>query len=44
MALSDEHQHELETQLQQAVIDCNERCLYFAAKWYVGLSRSMASL
>lgn len=35
MALSGEQQRELEEQLQQAVIACNERCLYFAAKWYV---------
>lgn len=33
MALSAEQQLELQTQLQRAVIECNERCLYFAAKW-----------
>lgn len=33
MALSTAQQHELQTQLQQAVVACNERCLYFAAKW-----------
>lgn len=26
---------ELRTQLQRAVIDCNDRCLYQAAKWWV---------
>jgi anaphase-promoting complex subunit 8 len=34
MALSADQQLELQTQLQRAVIECNERCLYFAAKWY----------
>lgn len=34
MALSPEQQLELQTQLQRAVIECNERCLYFASKWY----------
>ncbi len=33
MALSSEQQLELQTQLQQVVVACNERCLYFAAKW-----------
>lgn len=33
MALSSDQQAELETHLQEAVIACNERCLYFAAKW-----------
>lgn len=40
MALSPEQQLELQTQLQRAVIECNERCLYFAAKWYVDQSGS----
>jgi anaphase-promoting complex subunit 8 len=35
MALSSEQQLELQTQLQRAVVECSERCLYFAAKWYV---------
>jgi hypothetical protein len=35
MALSAEQQLELQTQLQRAVVECSERCLYFAAKWYV---------
>jgi hypothetical protein len=34
MALSAEQQLELQTQLQRAVVECSERCLYFAAKWY----------
>jgi anaphase-promoting complex subunit 8 len=34
MALSSEQQLELQTQLQRAVVECSERCLYFAAKWY----------
>lgn len=34
MALSSEQQSELQQQLQHAVTACNERCLYFAAKWY----------
>ncbi|KAK4888430.1 Anaphase-promoting complex subunit 8 [Elasticomyces elasticus] len=33
MALSPTQQIELQTQLQQAVVSCSERCLYFAAKW-----------
>ncbi|KAK5694637.1 Anaphase-promoting complex subunit 8 [Elasticomyces elasticus] len=33
MALSTSQQLELQTQLQQAVVSCSERCLYFAAKW-----------
>ncbi|KAI7546263.1 hypothetical protein KC343_g20620, partial [Hortaea werneckii] len=43
MALSGEQQRELEEQLQQAVIACNERCLYFAAKWSAELLNSFAS-
>ncbi|KAK3679737.1 Anaphase-promoting complex subunit 8 [Recurvomyces mirabilis] len=43
MALSNEQQLELQTQLQQAVIACNERCLYFAAKWAAELLNSFAS-
>ncbi|KAI6832119.1 TPR-like protein [Hortaea werneckii] len=43
MALSAEQQRELEEQLQQAVIACNERCLYFAAKWSAELLNSFAS-
>ena len=35
MALSGEQQLELQAQLQQAIVACNERCLYFAAKWCV---------
>lgn len=34
MALSAEQQLELQTQLQRVVVECSERCLYFAAKWY----------
>lgn len=34
MALSSDQQAELQIQLQQAVQACNERCLYFAAKWW----------
>ena len=33
MALSSEQQADLQVQLQHAVVACNERCLYFAAKW-----------
>ena len=33
MALSSEQQLELQAQIQQAVVACSERCLYFAAKW-----------
>ncbi|GAB7330617.1 hypothetical protein MBLNU13_g02193t2 [Cladosporium sp. NU13] len=42
MALSAEQQLELQTQLQRAVIECNERCLYFAAKWSAELLNSFA--
>lgn len=34
MALSAEQRKDLQEQLQQAVLGCNDRCLYFAAKWY----------
>ena len=34
MALTSDQQRELESQLQQVVVACNERCLYFAARWY----------
>jgi anaphase-promoting complex subunit 8 len=34
MALTSQQQAELHAQLQQAITACNERCLYFAAKWY----------
>lgn len=33
MALSSEQQADLQAQLQQAVVACNDRCLYFAARW-----------
>lgn len=34
-AMTDEQCRELQAQLQKAVVECNERCLYYAAKWYV---------
>ncbi len=34
MALTGEQQTQLQLQLQQAIVACNERCLYFSAKWY----------
>ncbi|KAF2718988.1 TPR-like protein [Polychaeton citri CBS 116435] len=40
MALSQQQQAELITQLQQAVIACSERCLYFSAKWAAELLNS----
>ncbi|KAK3633037.1 Anaphase-promoting complex subunit 8 [Elasticomyces elasticus] len=43
MALSPTQQIELQTQLQQAVISCSERCLYFAAKWAAELATSFPS-
>ncbi|KAK3698627.1 Anaphase-promoting complex subunit 8 [Vermiconidia calcicola] len=43
MALSSEQQTELQTHLQQAVVACNERCLYFAAKWAAELLNSFPS-
>ncbi|KAK4544197.1 hypothetical protein LTR36_004407 [Oleoguttula mirabilis] len=43
MALSSEQQQELQTQLQQVVVACNERCLYFAAKWSAELLNSFSS-
>ncbi|KAK5112298.1 hypothetical protein LTR85_011570 [Meristemomyces frigidus] len=43
MALSSEQQHELQTQLQQVATACNERCLYFAAKWSAELLNSFSS-
>ncbi|TKA73800.1 hypothetical protein B0A55_05540, partial [Friedmanniomyces simplex] len=43
MALSNEQQLELQTQLQQAVVACGERCLYFAAKWSAELLNSFAT-
>jgi hypothetical protein len=33
MALSDQQQTELQAHLRQSIIGCNERGLYFAAKW-----------
>ncbi|KAF2163605.1 hypothetical protein M409DRAFT_26213 [Zasmidium cellare ATCC 36951] len=41
MALSSDQQAELQLQLQQAVQACNERCLYFAAKWTAELLNSL---
>ncbi|KAK5737709.1 Anaphase-promoting complex subunit 8 [Elasticomyces elasticus] len=43
MALSPTQQIELQTQLQQAVVSCSERCLYFAAKWAAELATSFPS-
>ncbi|KAK5728378.1 Anaphase-promoting complex subunit 8 [Elasticomyces elasticus] len=43
MALSATQQLELQTQLQQAVVSCSERCLYFAAKWAAELATSFPS-
>ncbi|KAK5137734.1 hypothetical protein LTR08_007305 [Meristemomyces frigidus] len=43
MALSGVQQQELQDQLQQAVTSCNERCLYFAAKWSAELLNSFSS-
>ncbi|KAK5735343.1 Anaphase-promoting complex subunit 8 [Elasticomyces elasticus] len=43
MALSTTQQIELQTQLQQAVVSCSERCLYFAAKWAAELATSFPS-
>ncbi|KAK0264752.1 Anaphase-promoting complex subunit 8 [Friedmanniomyces endolithicus] len=43
MALSSEQQLELQTQLQRVVLACNERCLYFAAKWSAELLNSFAT-
>ncbi|KAK5111318.1 hypothetical protein LTR62_005158 [Meristemomyces frigidus] len=40
MALSAEQQHELQRHLEAAVVACNERCLYFAAKWAAELLNS----
>ncbi|KAK6435357.1 Anaphase-promoting complex subunit 8 [Oleoguttula sp. CCFEE 5521] len=42
MALSSEQQIELQAQLERAVEECNERCLYFAAKWSAELLNSFA--
>jgi hypothetical protein len=33
-----EEQLELQIQLQRAVTACNERCLYYAARWYDHMS------
>ncbi|WPH03836.1 Hypothetical protein R9X50_00671900 [Acrodontium crateriforme] len=41
MALPSEQQLELETQLRLAVVACNERCLYFAAKWAAEMLNSL---
>nr|POE65609.1 anaphase-promoting complex subunit 8 [Quercus suber] len=43
MALNTAQQNELQTQLQRAIIACNERCLYFAAKWSAELLNSFAT-
>ncbi|EGP85289.1 uncharacterized protein MYCGRDRAFT_110529 [Zymoseptoria tritici IPO323] len=40
MALTSQQQAELHAQLQQSIIACNERCLYFAAKWSAELLNS----
>ncbi|KAK5162902.1 Anaphase-promoting complex subunit 8 [Saxophila tyrrhenica] len=42
MSLNPEQQAQLQAKLQQAVIDCSERCLYFSAKWAAELSNSFA--
>jgi len=44
MALSSDQQVELQIQLQQAIVACNERCLYFAAKWYVDTTVAMTEI
>ncbi|KAF7187019.1 Anaphase-promoting complex subunit 8 [Pseudocercospora fuligena] len=41
---SSEQIAEIAAQLQAAVVACNERCLYFAAKWSAELLNSFASL
>ncbi|KAF2774003.1 TPR-like protein [Teratosphaeria nubilosa] len=40
MALSTDDQQRFQAQLKQAVTACNERCLYFAAKWAAELLNS----
>lgn len=41
MALSHEQQTQLQSHLQQAVVACNDRCLYFSAKWYASTERPL---